>query len=76
MGHGQDAHLENTMRKPREAVSVRVDAKSYKYLKLLAETNDWSITETIKVVCQTLEHMRPLGDIPTRRFELIEGSLS
>jgi hypothetical protein len=64
------------MRKPREAVSVRVDAESYKYLKLLAEANDWSITETIKVTCQTLQQLRPLGDFPTRRLRPIEEARS
>jgi hypothetical protein len=58
------------MRKKREAVSVRVDARSHKYLKLSAEHNDWSITETIKVLCNTLEDMCPAGDFPTSRFNI------
>jgi hypothetical protein len=60
------------MRKSREAVSVRIDTESHKYLKLLAEHNGWSITETVKVVCQSLQQLSPLGDFTTRRFHFIK----
>jgi hypothetical protein len=62
MSHDHSDHVENTMRKPREAVSVRVDAEDYKYLKLLAYNNGCqSIAETISTVIKQCEQASPMG---------------
>jgi hypothetical protein len=48
------------MRKPREAVSVRIDAESYKYLKLFAESYGLSITDALAAIIREHEHADPM----------------
>lgn len=49
------------MRKPRKTMSVRVDAEEYKYLRLLAHSNEQTIADAISNVIKQFEQAKPIG---------------
>jgi hypothetical protein len=53
--------MESVMRKSREAVSVRVDVETYKYLTLFAETHRMPITDALARVVREREEQEPMS---------------